>query len=69
MLVLSRKIGEQIVVTGPCILTVTSIGGNRVQVGIEAHPQTDIFRQELKEKEALDIRASFRSIKTRLESV
>ena len=47
MLVLSRKIREQILIPGLNIrITVLSIGTNRVQLGIEAPPDVDITRPE-----------------------
>ena len=36
MLVLSRKLGEKIVIGKDITLTVVSIMGNRVQLGVEA---------------------------------
>ena len=47
MLVLSRKIGEQILIPGLNIrVTVLSVGKNRVQLGIDAPPEVDITRPE-----------------------
>ena len=47
MLVLSRKIQEQILIPGLNIrLTVLSIGTNRVQLGIEAPKGIEITRPE-----------------------
>ena len=47
MLVLSRKIQEQILIPGLNIrLTILSVGKNRVQVGIEAPKGIEITRPE-----------------------
>jgi len=47
MLVLSRKIREQILIPGLNIkVTVLSVGQNRVQLGIEAPAHIDITRPE-----------------------
>lgn len=48
MLVLTRKIGESIVVPG-CQLTVTvsKVKGKQVCLAISAPPEVDIFRQEV----------------------
>jgi carbon storage regulator len=47
MLVLSRKVGESIVVGGGIRVTVTKIQGNRVQIGIEAPSVVAVRRAEL----------------------
>lgn len=47
MLVLSRKIGEQILIDGNIVVTVNRIDGNRVSLGIEAPRDVRIVRQEL----------------------
>jgi carbon storage regulator len=47
MLVLSRKPGETIVVGDDIIVTVVSINGNRIKLGIEAPPEVSIKRREL----------------------
>lgn len=57
MLVLSRRRSEQIVVDGPCVITVIEIGagrtGNKVRLGFTADPSVRIDRREVWEaKEA-----------------
>ncbi|HZL89831.1 MAG TPA: carbon storage regulator [Pirellulaceae bacterium] len=48
MLVLSRKIGEKLVIDGGIVVTVNRIAGNRVTLGIEAPDHVRIVRGELK---------------------
>ncbi len=51
MLVLSRKIGEQLVATMPdgrtMTITVCRVAGNRVTLGLNAPADVQIVRQEL----------------------
>jgi carbon storage regulator len=48
MLVLSRKIGESIVIGGGITVTVLRMKGNVVQVGIDAPKEISIHRTELR---------------------
>ena len=50
MLVLSRKIGEEIVIGGCIRVTVTAINGDKVRVGITAPPEVRIDRAEVHER-------------------
>jgi carbon storage regulator len=47
MLVLTRKVGEQLVIDNRIIVQVVQINGNRIRIGIEAPPEVQIKRQEL----------------------
>lgn len=47
MLVLSRKVGEKIVIGDNITLVISRIAGNRVSVGIEAPDDVHIMRGEL----------------------
>ena len=47
MLVIARKQGESIEIGGGITLTVISIRGNAVRIGIDAPQQTRIVRAEL----------------------
>ena len=51
MLVLSRKLYEEITIGGEIKIVVTEISGNRVRIGVEAPKDVLIRRAEL---EALD---------------
>lgn len=47
MLVLTRKIGEDIVIGGNIRLTISSIDGGKVRLGIVAPRDIDIHREEV----------------------
>jgi carbon storage regulator len=47
MLVLTRRPGEQIVIDGNIRLTVVSVKGDRVRIGIEAPPTVVVDREEI----------------------
>ncbi len=51
MLVLSRKLGEQILIDGNIIITVCRIGGDKVRLGIEAPHEVQVSRPDAKSKE------------------
>ncbi len=47
MLVLSRKVGQRLVIDDSITIIVNRIAGNRVQIGIEAPDDVHIMRGEL----------------------
>jgi len=51
MLVLSRKVNEQIVIGNNIRMTVVSIRGNQVRLGFEAPQSVPIFRDELRHQD------------------
>ena len=53
MLVLSRKIGEQIVIDGDVQVTVLAINGHTVRLGIAAPPSISVDRSEVFERRQL----------------
>jgi carbon storage regulator len=50
MLVLSRRIGEQIVIDGDICLTVVSVQGDKVRLGIVAPQSVRVDRQEVHQR-------------------
>jgi len=53
MLVLTRRPGEQIVIDGNIRLTVVSIKGDRIRIGIEAPPSVVVDRAEIHDRRLL----------------
>ena len=51
MLILSRKLGERIVIDDRIVLTVVEIGRGKVRLGIEAPQDVKVMREELVEKQ------------------
>jgi carbon storage regulator len=47
MLVLSRKVGEQIVIDGCITVTVVAVDRNKIRLGITAPPEVRIDREEI----------------------
>ncbi len=47
MLVLSRKLGEKILIGDSIVLTVVKIDRNQIRLGIEAPSDVAIFREEI----------------------
>ncbi len=47
MLVLSRKVGEEIIIGGNVAVRVVSLNGSRVRLGFTGPPETRIYRQEV----------------------
>jgi carbon storage regulator len=47
MLVLTRKIGQQIVIDGNIIVTIVAIEGNRIRVGVQAPKDITVDRAEV----------------------
>jgi carbon storage regulator len=50
MLVLSRRVGEVIVIDGDIRITVVLVQGQKVRIGIEAPPHVPVDRQEVHER-------------------
>lgn len=58
MLVLTRKVNESIEASGPCRITIVSIGpGDRMRIGLEGPAETEFLRTEISgDKHATDHR-------------
>ena len=52
MLVLSRKLGEEIVIDGQIKVTVLKVQGGRVRIGIDAPESVRVLRKELRNSAA-----------------
>jgi carbon storage regulator len=52
MLVLTRRVGEVIVIDGDIRVTVVSVAGDRVRLGITAPDYIRVDRQEIHERRA-----------------
>jgi carbon storage regulator len=53
MLVLSRKVGERVLVGDKVVITVVKIGPNAIRLGIEAPKDMNIVREELVDPNAV----------------
>lgn len=53
MLVLSRRIGEEIVIGDTTRVVILGIQGNRIRLGIAAPPEIAIQRKEIRERDDL----------------
>lgn len=53
MLVLSRKLGEKIVINNNIVITVVDIDRGKIRLGIEAPREVPVFRKELLPPEEL----------------
>ncbi len=47
MLVLTRSVGQEIVIDGSIRVTITSIKGDKVRIGITAPPDVRVDREEI----------------------
>jgi carbon storage regulator len=47
MLVLTRKVGEKVIIDGCITVTVVAVDGNKVRIGITAPPEVRIDREEI----------------------
>ena len=50
MLVLSRRIGERLVIDGKITVTVIEVRGGQIRLGIEAPPEIPVRREEVAAK-------------------
>ena len=59
MLILTRRVGEKLVIGENVIVTVLGVKGNQIRIGIDAPPEVQVHREEifkriLAEREAAD---------------
>jgi carbon storage regulator len=52
MLILTRQVGEEIVIDGNIRVIVTAVKGNKVRLGISAPPSVPVDRKEVHERRA-----------------
>jgi carbon storage regulator len=49
MLVLTRKVGERVLIADDIVIQVLEVKGRRIRLGIEAPPEVTVWREELSE--------------------
>ncbi len=54
MLVLTRKVGESIVIAGDIVVTVLELRGGQVRLGVEAPKEVSIHRSEVQDQTPQD---------------
>ena len=47
MLILTRRIGEKLVIGDNVLVTILGVKGNQIRVGIEAPPEVQVHREEI----------------------
>lgn len=50
MLVLSRRLGETVVIGDKIVITCLNISGNQIRIGIEAPKEVSVHREEVYKK-------------------
>jgi carbon storage regulator len=50
MLVLTRRLGEKVIIDGNIVVTVVAVEGTHVRLGIDAPPHVRVDRKEIHER-------------------
>lgn len=69
MLVLTRKIGETIVIDDDIRITVVQVKGKQVRIGVDAPKETKIHREEIYQAIQDENRAAMKSMASELNSL
>ena len=62
MLVLTRRVGEEIVIGGNIRVTVLDAGVGRVRIGVTAPPDVRVDRQEIATRREIDLRRAVKAL-------
>jgi len=47
LLILTRRVGEKLIIDGDITITLAGIRGNQIRIGIEAPPEVKVHREEI----------------------